>query len=414
MTTPRCSTLLALLLLAACPPPKPPPTLPLGGAIGSPLGDWIPADVALAVAVDGSSVAELSELLAALGLDGAGALGAMGARETAAWRAAGIEPTGGVWMMLDVEAGVTARCALVGPAGPAAEALVAAGGTARTAEGARLVDLDDVVIVIEHGGACAVGGGARSRVERAALKLAALTAEDRLVARQDARAQLAQLPAAPLVAWAPSDAVDAVLAGTGLPVGMLDTARAAALALEVDVSGRVELTVIAPPGAAAPPDGPAPVAPGAIVRGPAPTELPVAPALPPEDNPDVPRSAEHEAAAAALAEVLAAAEALAEQVRAADRAARAAWIQAWGIGEARVTATGSVPAAVELAVEWRAPAWPPAALRAAAQAAAEAAVAEVPAWLAARAALLDDARARLDALVKLRARDVAAWDRAHR
>ncbi len=383
----------------------------LHGPIGAAAAAWIPADAVLVVVADGAGAVELGALLAAMELGAAGAPGAMGERETTAWRVAGIEPRGGLWMLLDVEADVSARCAAVGPAAAAADALVAAGGVARAAPGARLVDLDAVTTVLRDGVACSVTGGARSGVERQALRLAGLAAGERLVDQEAARALLGELPMAPLVLWAHSDAVDAVLAIAGLPVGLLDTAAATAIAVDVDAAGRAVVTLRAPAGAVAPPAAPAPVAIGAIVRGPAATDLPPNLALPADDNPDVPLSAEYAAASAALGEALAHADALGERVRDADRAARTAWITTWGVGTATLAAQAGT---LEVVIEWRAPGWPPATLRATAEAAVTAARVDVAALLAERAALMVTAGAQLDALIKLRARDVAAWDRAQR
>ncbi|MCB9574071.1 MAG: hypothetical protein H6709_18465 [Kofleriaceae bacterium] len=364
------------------------------GAIGAPVAAWLPADVEAAVVVpgDGAAAAAPLALLRAMELGDA---------------------TAGAWALLDVEGPVTARCVADADAPGRAAALVAAGAAVATSAGAQLLEHDDAITIVRDGVTCDVTGGAASRRRRHAVRLAGLDDAERLVAAPATRRWLDALPPAPLRVWARDGYVDAVMAAVGLPAGLLDPGGASAIALDADATGRVVLTLVGPAAvvtqAAARTEATVHV--GALLRPPAEPALVPPPAVPTDDNPDVPLSQAYQAAVARLGDTLGAAALTQHRVVEQLQAVRAAWVDAWG--EATVVATRTPPA-VRVEVTWQAPAWPPDAVRARADAAATAARAGLDTLRAERQRLVDDAAAQIHELIVLRARDVAAWDREHR
>jgi hypothetical protein len=364
----------------------PAPTAPL--AAGSALAAWIPSDVAMVIAVAPGGSADLDALAAALELPEPGAHVALPDEVAAAWP----DARGALWMLLAIETATIARCARVGDAARAAAAL---GGQPQRSGDAILVEHGEVTVVLRGGAGCAVSGGAASVRARHALRLATLGDDERLLrARPEVRAALEALPDAEVTAWGAGP----VIAG-GLGGGL---ALSGELAIAASMAGRTLRIEASAPAARA-----AQVPLGGLAVPPPIEPLPPLPRPPIDENTDVPESAEYRAAVSAMAQLLADAVEVAGAVQAAEEAARAAWIAAWG--EVAVAPDGE-----RTVVTWTPPAWPPSRLRADADAALAAARAPIAEPRARYQALVDEAAAKVPALIKIRARDVAAWDRAQR
>jgi hypothetical protein len=357
--------------------------------LATPVAAWIPADAVMVIAIGPGGAVDIDALAAALGVPEPGAFA----------------PPGGVWILLDEDASSTARCE---PARPdAAAALIGKGGKQSRSAGATLIELGDTITVIEGGVACAVASGAASRRARHAARLAGLGDDERLIADPAARAALAALPAgAAVVAWGPGDVIGGGVDAEGL--GLTEALGALgdlAGALSIDRSKGLVVTVRPERGPIGPESkGPASI--GRIAHPPAPPPLPPLPVPPRDENTDVPESAEYRVAADRLTRALFAAAEDAQAIAAREDAAAAAWVAAWG--EAAITPDGG---AIE--VRWTPPAWPPAEVRAAADAARAAARAGLDDLRARHGARIAEAEALVAELVKIRARDVAAFDRAH-
>jgi len=378
--------LLPVLLLVACRTPAPRfATAPLA----TPVAAWIPADALMVIAIAPGGAAEVDALARALQVPEPGQFAAPGE----------------VWILLDGDASSTARCA---PAAAGVEAaLLGKGGVASRAGGATLIERGDTITVLRDGVACTVASGAASRRARHAVRLATLAGEERLLARADARAALDALPAdAAVVAWGAGDVVGGGVDAAELGIaGALGALGEIAVAVAIDPASH-ELAVTVVPAdasrtASAPPRGSV----GLIASPPGPPALAALPLPPRDENVDVPESPEYREAVQRLTRALFAAAELATEITARADAARAAWIAAWG--DASITG-----AAAALEVRWTPPAWPPGQIRAAADAAYAAAHAGVDDLVARHAAAIGAAEALLPELVKIRARDVAAFDRA--
>jgi hypothetical protein len=191
--------------------------------------------------------------------------------------------------------------------------------------------------------------------------------------------------------WGAGDVIAGGLAGE-LPLGPLGTLT---IELAAD-AGTLRVDVRAPSIAAAAPET---VKPGSVAGAPEPERLTPLP-LPEKDlNPDVPESPEYRAGVAQLAQTLAEAAQLAQEIRASEDAARAAWIAAWGTAQlTREAGRATVM-------------WTPGS-RARADEAFDAAFDN--GLLLRHFSAVQRAQKRIHQLVKIRARDVAAYDRAQR
>ena len=347
------------------------------GPLATPLARWIPADAVMVIAIGADGAAEVDALAEAMQVPAPGKFA----------------PPGGLWILLDSEATSTARC-------EAAKAAPSpAGARVSHSAGATLVELGDTTTVFRDGVACVVASGAASRRARHAVRLAGLTDDERLVSNPAARAAIDALPPdADVIAWGAGDVI-----GGGVNDDLAATLGAmgnVAVALSLDEG---VLTVSAHPERA--PEGRESkgLRMGLYARPPSSPPLAPLPIPPRDENTDVPESADYRAAIQRLTEHLFAAAELATEITTREDAATAAWIAAWG--EAILaTADGTVE------LTWT----PPPSPRAAADRASDDARAGLDELRARHARLVADAEAMLPELVKIRARDVAAHDRARR
>jgi len=390
---------LAVLVLAACRTPPPAPLeAPMGGIAG-----WIPKDVVMVlVARDGGDA--IDTLAVAMHAPSPRRHVAPPEPVASAWARAGVAARGIAWMLIDGDAATTVRCARIERGNPAA-ALVAAGGIRSKAGDAVLVQIDDVTVVLRGAIACSVTSAVTSRRALAAARLATLAGDDRLFARDEPRVAveraLAAVPEAQVIVWGAGAVIGGGIdaSGRGL-AGALGELGEVAIALESAQGNDMRIAVVAPRIAAAPP---VTVQPGAYAG--LPTMTPLAPLpLPAKDlNPDVPESREYKDAVSRLARVLAEAVDVAAQIDARRNAGLEAWVAAWG------TAMVAREAG-RLELTWRISA-SPVDLRAAAERAFNASLAGVDALQVRYSALIRDGAALNEEILRIRARDVAAFDR---
>jgi hypothetical protein len=291
------------------------------------------------------------------------------------------------WIDLETEeGGPMARCARIGDTAKAAAALIDAGGTASTAGAATLIARNDETTVLRDGVACVITNGAASRREHHAVRLATLEADERLPA--DA---LAPVAGAAYLGWGTGTVIGA---GIHDDVGVALGKAPRAVGVDYDAAAQeIEIRVDVPD---------ATIAMGSYASS-RPVAIPTIPlpVLPEDGNTDVPLSVEYQQALDAVQATIAAAAAHAAAITRIDEQARAAWRDAWG------TAT-----VADGTLRWRLPA-PAAELRGKANAAYDAANAGIQDEIAGYQAAVQAVDAAQPPLIKLRAHDVAAWDRQH-
>ncbi len=405
--------LVIAVALAGCHPASTGPRLP-HGPLASPLAAWIPSDAALVVVVGDGGSAAVDEVTTALGWIGPGVLAALERSVALAWDDSGIQPRSAMWILWDDEARSTATCTVTGDAWHAADALIQAGGTRQVSDGADLIDLGETTTVIRGDVACIVESGAASRRAHHALRLASLTAEDRLLASSaEVDGLLRALPAADVIVWGKGALVGGLVEVVpGAATEALAVAGTPAIAIGVDPSSHeVRLTIAAPavaPEADRPTEGT--VSPGAFALLPPLGSLSPMTLPPKDENTDVPLSDEYLRASTAVLERLVKANELSQQHAALEATARGAFDGEWGT----VTWARRAQGEVELVeATWAPPLWPPAQLHKRAATAMEEALATEPQVRAQYERLVAEATAGIEVMIGIRARDVAAWDRAH-
>lgn len=354
---------------------------------------WIPADVLLVVmGTPGEDLRAVDKATAALG-----------------WTTVDDLLPGGARLRMVLEAEVNALCRDV----VAADALPA--GTVRTSAGALLITVGNEIIVMRDRVACTVHGGAASRREHQAMRLAALVDDERLLRRTDARAALARLPVGPLVAWGGGDLVsgislDRIDPETGLAMTGLGNL---AVTVGVDADRQQLWLAMVSTAPALPNHEPTmKVAVGPRVQPPMPSGLPSLPVPMADENVDVPESPEYKQAIGRLGAVLTEAITYSKQIAEIEERALEAWMNTWGEAEIDQTVRDGL---LMVHVTWQPPAWPVEATRVKASSAYHQLVrAEAAELTASYQGKLAEARVLVDELIKIRARDVAAWDKTHR
>jgi len=399
--------------LAACHPAPTGPRLP-HGPLASSVAAWIPADVAVVVAIGPDGSAAIDEVTGALGWIGPGVLATIDPAVIEAWAGAAVKPRGAVWMLWDDDARSTATCVVAGNAAKIAAALEAAGGTRQVSAGAILVTLGDTTTVLRAGVACVVDSGAPSRREHYALDLAALTDVDRLLtARPDAATQLRALPAADVIVWGHGELIGGLIEVVPGPATLTLAGTTPAIALAIDPDTHQARITIVAPALGQPPsradDGA--LSPSVLALRAPPERRRDLPLPARDENPDVPFSEAYLAAESEVATSLAGAVDLGRRLDNMAEAARLAAERAWG----RATWHRDLSDTLEvIEVTWDPPAWPPAALVTAADAGVARARDGEPELRALYDRAVDAVAGKLAARTSIRARDVVAWDRAHR
>jgi hypothetical protein len=372
---------LALVALAGCvgvachtPPPR-----FAEGPLASPLARWIPADAVMVIARGGSGASAIDRL----------------ARELQVPVPSKFAPYGGLWILLDEDAQTTARCA---PGATPAEP----DGTVSRSGGALLVESGDTVTVYEDGIACTVASAVASRRARHAVRLAGLADDERLVADAKARAAIDALPpdVADVIAWGAGDVI-----GGGISDELssaLGTLGNVAVGMSFHEDGSALHVYVRPERGLEGFESKV-VKVGLYAQPPVPPPLPPLPVPPRDENTDVPESADYRAAVQRLTQLLFAAAEAATEITTREDNATAAWIAAWGNAILMPSGDG-------ILLTWS----PTISSRHDADRARDAARAGIDELRARHERLVADAEAMLPELVKIRARDVAAHDRARR
>lgn len=405
--------LVTCVALAACHAAPTGPRLP-HGPLASSVAAWIPADAAVVIAIGPRGSAELDDVTTALGWIGPGLLATIDPVVTTAWQGAAIAPRGAMWILWDDDARSTATCAVAGNAARIADALVAAGGTRQVSHGAFVVELGDTTTVLRDGVACVVESGARTRTAHHALRLAALTDEDRLLTtRHDDAALLRSLPEGDVVLLGKGELIGGLIEVVpGLATQTL-AGDTPAIALSIEpASHHVVITIASTvnPQAPARPDHGS-VSPGTFALRVPRERRPDVPLPAKDENSDVPGTDAYRAAEHALAASLAGAIDLGQRLDNLEDAARAAFDRAWG----SVSWVRRADDRIEtVTATWTPPTWPAAELRAAAEAAEAHAREGEDELRALYQRAIEDVAAKIAARTSVRAKDVAAWDRAHR